>query len=141
MFDGKNIVSGELVVDMTTIVDTDIQELDFNKKLVNHLLSQDFFYVSKFPLAKFKLNSAKKISEGKFQAHGDLTIKGKTHPTQINVEISIQGVTAKIQGQLNIDRTMYNIKYGSGKFFQNLGDKLIDDTFEINFNLKAKSGK
>jgi hypothetical protein len=35
-----------------------------------------------------------------------------------------------------VDRTKYDIKYGSGSFFDNLGDKAISDDFELAVALK-----
>jgi hypothetical protein len=41
-------------------------------------------------------------------------------------------------GETEIDRTKYDIRYGSGKFFEDLGDKMIYDTFTVKFKVGAK---
>jgi len=48
-----------------------------------------------------------------------------------------------VKGQVNLssaiqfDRTEYGIKYGSGKFFENLGDKTIKDKVSLQVTLVA----
>ena len=36
---------------------------------------------------------------------------------------------------MTIDRSEFNIRYGSGSFFENLGDKTIYDEFDLEVNL------
>jgi len=42
------------------------------------------------------------------------------------------------EGSVDIDRTLYNIQYKSGKFFDDLGDHLIYDDFTIQFRVQTK---
>jgi polyisoprenoid-binding protein YceI len=135
-------VRGEFVIDMTSITNTDIKDPGYNAKLVNHLKSDDFFSVDKFPEASLKTKSitplkASKEGEPNFTIKGDISIKGITKeisfPAQIN--ISDKMITAK--AEIKIDRSEFDVRYGSGKFFDNLGDKLIYDEFTISVDLKA----
>lgn len=138
-FKGKTLVGGEFVVDMKTIKDMDLTDAEYNKKLVGHLNSEDFFATEKHAEAKLVIKSVKETAPGKADVTADLTIKGTTLPVNFPAEIAWQGdkkVTAK--GKLVVDRTKYGIKYNSGKFFKDLGDKLIDDNFELSFELTAQ---
>lgn len=134
---GKSLVGGELVMDMVSIKNLDLTDAEYNKKLTTHLNSDDFFGTAKFPEAKLKITGAKELAPGKAEVEGDLTIKGKTHPIKFPVELSITEKMATASGKLVIDRTKYDIKYNSGKFFKNLGDKMINDEFELSFEVKA----
>jgi polyisoprenoid-binding protein YceI len=62
----------------------------------------------------------------------DLTIKGKTNPVTFDITVNKHNTSTKFK----VDRTKYDIKYGSGSFFDNLGDKAISDNFELAVALK-----
>lgn len=134
---GKTLVGGEFVMDMASIKNLDLTDVEYNKKLTTHLNSDDFFGTAKFPEAKLKIKSAKELAPGKAEVDGELTIKGKTHPIQFPVELSISDKMATAKGKLVVDRTKYDIKYNSGKFFPNIGDKMINDEFELSFEVSA----
>jgi hypothetical protein len=68
---------------------------------------------------------------------GDLTIKGITHPVTFDAEVNLSGNNLKANGKMEVDRTLYDIKFRSGKFFSDLGDNLIYDTFTLDFNIVA----
>ncbi len=134
LFDKDTLVSGEFEADMTTISNTDITEAEYHKKFIEHMLSDDFFGVSKFKTTKFVFKNAKKIKNNNYKITGDLTIKDKTESVTFDAIASKDKASAK----LTFDRTKYGIKYGSGKFFQNLGDKLIYDDVQLEVTLTAK---
>ena len=136
--DGKKITGGEFKVDMTSIKVLDISDAEKNQKLTNHLNSEDFFATASNPESNFKINSVKDLGDNKAEITGDLTIKGITKPVTFPATLSLQGDKIQATGTLKVDRTLYNIRYGSGKFFQGLGDKLINDEFELKLNLYAK---
>ncbi len=130
-FENDEITGGEFVVDMTTLTVTDIEETDSRKKLEEHLNSDDFFGTSKHKTAKLIIKSAEKTDE-EYHIMADLTIKGKTNPVHFTLTVEDDLAYAT----LNIDRTKYDIKYGSGSFFDNLGDKAIDNEFELDVTIK-----
>ncbi len=139
--DKNAIKGGEFEIDMASIKDSDITSEKDNAKLVGHLKSDDFFGVEKNPTAKFKITSVKELKGQKDATHevtGDLTIKGKTAPVTFPAKIEIKGDKATAKGTVTVDRTKYDVKYGSGKFFENLGDKMINDNFELALDLKTK---
>ncbi len=125
------IVAGSFVMDMNTITCTDIEDEEYNKKLVGHLKSDDFFGVEKFPTAKFKVLSSTEFKNGKATITGDLTIKGKTESISFDVTKKGKDYTSKIK----VDRSKFDVRYGSDSFFDNLGDKVIDDIFILDIKL------
>jgi len=133
LFKGSELSGGEFIVDMTTITCTDLKDEEYNKKLVGHLKSDDFFGVSTFSESNLKLTSVKKAGNG-YDVKGDLTIKGKTNP----IAFKVKSAGNKFMGTMVIDRTVYDVRYGSGKFFDNLGDKMIYDEFELAFEVNMK---
>ena len=129
--DGK-IVSGSFVIDMTSLTNTDLTDPGYNAKLVGHLKSDDFFGVEKFPTATLNITKATKFSNGNASVTGTMTIKGKTETITFDIVKSKNTYTATIE----VDRSKYNVRYGSTSFFDSLGDKAIDDVFILNIKLQ-----
>ena len=129
MEDGE-LVGGEFTADMTTIDVTDL-EGDSRQKLMGHLKSDDFFGVEKHNTAKFVINTVAKKGDI-YGISGDLTIKGNTNPIAFDMKMGNNSASTN----LTIDRTKYDVRYGSGSFFDNLGDKTIYDEFDLAINLK-----
>ena len=126
----NRIVSGKFLIDMTTIVDTDL-EGSWKEKLEGHLRSEDFFSVEKFSTATLIVESSTEFMSGKAEVSGKLTIKGMTHP----VKFAVVQADGKYKALVTVDRTLYDIRYGSGKFFSNLGDNMIDDMFTLDVTI------
>ena len=127
-YKNNELVGGSFVVDMNTLTVTD-EDMDAKgkAKLEGHLKSDDFFAVEKFPTATLKLKTVTKTQAG-YKAEGDLTIKGITNPVTVELlRTAAEGFASTVV----INRTQYDIKYGSGSFFSNLGDKAIEDNFTI----------
>ena len=129
-----NIVKGSVVIDMKSITCKDLENETYNKKLVDHLNSDDFFGVEKFPVATFSITKAGIFNNGKASVSGKLTIKGKTEP--INFEVTKLNNVFKTQ--LKVDRSKFDVRYGSNSFFDNLGDKAIDNIFILDILLTTK---
>ena len=127
--DSGKIISGNFTVDMNTINVEDLQG-GSKQRLEGHLRSDDFFSVEKFSEAIFEINSSAVVNEdGANQIlSGNLTIKGITHPAKIEIN---DNWAAK----LVFDRSKYDVRFRSGNFFQNLGDKLIYDEIVISANI------
>tara|TARA_R110002050_G_scaffold300548_1_gene470449 strand:- start:283 stop:861 length:579 start_codon:yes stop_codon:yes gene_type:complete len=126
VFEVDKLVGGEFVIDMSTINTTDLDG-SMKGKLEGHLKSDDFFGVSNHPTAKLVFNEVEASGKNAYNVIGDLTIKGKTNP--VNFTMSIYG--NKATASLKIDRTKYDVKYGSTSFFDNLKDKAIYDEFDL----------
>ncbi|MCX2738899.1 YceI family protein [Pontibacter anaerobius] len=140
---GNKIVGGTFVIDMNAITCTDIKDAGYNAKLVGHLKSDDFFSVEKHPTATFKINSVKPIAKaaaGKPNATitGDLTIKGITNQVSFPATVAVKNGVASAKADVTIDRTKYDVRYGSNSFFEGLGDKAIYDDFVVSLDVTAK---
>ncbi len=125
-FDGDKLVGGEFVIDMSTINTTDLDG-EMKGNLDGHLKSDDFFSTEKYPTAKLVFTKVKASGKNSYAVTADLTIKGKTHP--VNFDISIYG--SKATASLKVDRTKYDVRYGSTSFFDDLKDKAIYDEFDL----------
>lgn len=127
---GDQITGGKFVIDMTSIVVEDLKG-DSKDQLEGHLRSDDFFSVDKYPTSTLIVKSGNKTADG-FYINGDITIKGTTKPIAFLLKMEADTATAS----LKIDRTEFNVRYGSGSFFSNLGDNTIYDDFELDVTLK-----
>ncbi|MCB9034342.1 MAG: YceI family protein [Chitinophagales bacterium] len=135
----NNIAGGNFVIDMNSITCADIENEEYNKKLVGHLKNDDFFATEKYPTASLVLKKIKryKSEAGKYELTADLTIKGITKSIVFPAKLTKTGNTYKATANITIDRTLWNIQYGSSKFFDALGDKAIKD--DINFNVELQT--
>ena len=124
------VVSGNFIVDMTSISVEDISGSG-KKRLEGHLKSDDFFSVDKHDKALLSIKGSKKTDKG-FLVDANLTIKDLTHPIQFNM-VSIEG---GYNADLVFDRSKYNVRFRSGSFFENLGDKLIIDDVVLSSELR-----
>ena len=129
-FKGGLVVSGNFIVDMTSISVEDISGSG-KKRLEGHLKSDDFFSVDKHDKALLSIKGSKKTDKG-FLVDANLTIKDLTHPIQFNM-VSIEG---GYNADLVFDRSKYNVRFRSGSFFENLGDKLIIDDIVLSSELR-----
>ena len=129
--EGK-LTGGKFVVDTTSIKILDITDPTANTQFAGHLASDDFFSIAQFPEAFFEIT-------GVNDSHitGNLTIKGITHPVTFRANINITESRLTANGKIVIDRTLYGIRFRSGNFFQNLGDTLIYNDFDLNVNITA----
>lgn len=135
--DGK-IASGTFTIDMNSIVVLDIPaEDEGNGKLAGHLKNADFFDVEKYPNATFEITGVTE-TEGKTMLSGNLTLKEKTNNITIPVTVNTanNGLTLTSE-TFTIDRSKWDVKYGSKSFFDNLGDKFINDDIELQVTVKA----
>jgi polyisoprenoid-binding protein YceI len=125
---------------MTTISDEDLKSNpEYQKKLVGHLSSDDFFKVTKFPTSTFKITSVTAKSKNEVTVKGDLTIIGNTQPIEFPAKVTTDKGTMTGEATVKLDRTKWGLKYGSGNFFKELtADKVINDDFELNLKLVAK---
>ncbi|MCD2260143.1 YceI family protein [Psychroserpens luteolus] len=130
-FENKKLTGGNFTIDMTSITVTDLKAGKGKEKLEGHLNSDDFFGTRSYPKATFKITNVSG-NDGNYKVTGDLTIKGKTHKSTFNMNVTKDAATAN----LKIDRTKYGIKYGSSSFFDGLKDKAISDEFDLNVTLK-----
>ena len=129
--DNNDLVGGEFVIDMTTIVCTDLSGKG-KAGIESHLKSDDFFSVDEFPTASLTILDVKKRGLDQYQVNANITIKGMTQEIMFDAEIKEKTAKAK----LVIDRTEFGIIYKSGNFFEELADKAIYDEFKLSIELK-----
>ena len=136
--DSDNTISGNIKINMSTINVTDLQGRS-KEMLERHLRSSDFFEVESYSEAKFSFisKSFDKLSN-QISFVGDLTIKDITNPISFNATLLETSPFLKATAVLSFDRSKYNVRFRSGNFFENLGDKLILDDIDVNIRLVTK---
>ena len=125
---------GSFTVDMTTLTDTDL-EGEWKGKLEGHLKSDDFFGVEAYPTADFKIKKVKSTGNGNYDVTGDITIKGKTESISFSTSLKEVNDEYEATASITIDRSKFDVRYGSGSFFDDLGDKAISDEFTLEVKL------
>lgn len=131
--ENNKITGGEFIIDMASL-----KESQNNQKLEGHLKSDDFFAVQKFPESKLVLTGSTPFDKGTGTVTGNLTIKDTTNPLEFKASMQKKDNGTWFFSRITVDRAKYNIKYGSGSFFDNLGDKTIYDEFELKVSLLMK---
>ena len=132
-YQDNKIISGEFVINMASLKDSEA-----NARLEGHLKSEDFFGVEKFPTAKILITGSTSFEKGTAVVSGTLTIKDVTNPIEFKATTQKKDDGTWFFANISIDRTKYNIRYGSGSFFDNLGDKVIYDEFKLKVSLLVK---
>lgn len=141
MLTDGNIVGGKFTIDMNSIVDLDLTSAEDNGKLVGHLKSPDFFDAAKYPSAVFEITSVEAVSGNADVTHnitGNLTMKeitkSVTFPANVVIEVDKLMATTP---EFIIDRSKWNVQYGSRTFFNDLKDKFINDEIALKISLSA----
>ena len=131
MFDGTELIGGTFVMDMSSIKTTDLSG-ESAAKLEGHLKSDDFFGVSSYPISTFTISDVKP-GEGaeEYYVTGDMTIKSTTLPISFPVSIMWDGDRAIAKAKISVDRADFDVRFGSGRFFDGLGNKAIKDEFTL----------
>jgi len=138
VLEGNSVSGGEFIVDMNSIKNSDVKDEKMRDRLVGHLKSDDFFGVEKYPLSKLVITGSSKTPDGKTLLKGNLTIKEATHPVEFTATESKNGGVLTYTADINFDRSLYDVRFGSGKFFSNLGDNAIVDEINLKVNLVVK---
>ncbi|MBB4079336.1 polyisoprenoid-binding protein YceI [Lewinella aquimaris] len=132
------LTGGSFTIDMPTIAVTDLSG-DSKGRLEGHLKSDDFFGVENHPEATFVItNVVSRGLPGDYRITGDLTIKEHTKSIRFNTKVTETDGFYTAEADLTLDRTDFDVRYGSGSFIENLGDKTIYDEFELAVTLVTK---
>jgi polyisoprenoid-binding protein YceI len=135
-FDHGLLVGGNFVIDMNSILCTDIESEKKNNYFVTHVKGEEFFNVEKFPTAVLTITNAKKRDGNDYYIVADLTIKGKTHPIKFAAVVTANGLNFSAIANIKIDRTKWDIIYKSGNIFKDLlADNIILDEIEFDIFL------
>jgi polyisoprenoid-binding protein YceI len=136
--DQGKLVGGDFTIDMTSIDCTDLQG-EWKDKLVGHLKSADFFGTDKYPTAKFVITRAIPLdTKGNYKVIGNITIKATTKEIKFHAAVTEAAGKATATAKITLDRTDFDVRYGSGSFFDGLGDKTIYDEFDLQVTLAGK---
>lgn len=139
IFEDGMLTGGHFVMDMTSIKNKDMAGSKGAEKLEGHLMSDDFFGVATYPTATFKITQAIPYgTAGDYKIVGDLTIKESTNQIKFMAKVD-KSDGMKATAEIEIDRSEYDVRYGSGSFFDNLGDKAISDMFTLDIELVFNS--
>jgi|SRR5690554_2032501 len=136
-YEDNIITGGSVDIDMHTITVEDIEDPEYNEKLKGHLKSADFFDVENHHTANFQITEVIKEEGNNHLIKGIMTIKGIANMIEFPATIINQGDKIVAVGEVKIDRTQYDIKYRSGRFFDSLGDKMIYDEFTVKMKIGA----
>ena len=134
---GGSLSGGRIILDMQSIENTDLDDPGMRRLLEHHLKSDDFFDVERFPTAELVLLSASPINDSmpgstNFRFVADLTVKGATRPIQFpGIVAESEDGTITAIAQMEIDRTRWNVLYGSGRFYRMLGKHLVNDSITL----------
>ena len=132
IYTGKALKSGSFQMNMSSITSD-------NARVTNHLKSDDFFSTEKNPMSKFEITKVTSAGADRVNITGNLSIKGFTHLVTFPATVKQQkDVLVAVASGIRVDRTKYDIKFRSKTFFGDIGDKAIDDEFELSINLTAK---
>ncbi|WP_138484939.1 YceI family protein [Dyadobacter bucti] len=135
--DNDKLKGGNFVIDVKSLVVTDVTDKEMNGKLTGHLKSDDFFSVEKHPQAKLVISSVTPKGGNAYDVTGKLTIKGITQDVKFPATVKADSKKVTANAKVTVDRTKYDIKFRSANFFENLGDKAIDNDFTLDVNLVA----
>lgn len=143
MMEGDKVTGGEVVIDMSSIKNTDLTDPKMNGKLVEHLKSADFFDVPNHKEAKFVITSVKPVQENDYAVEGELTVRGKPQTMKVFMEIKRDKRVMVAKGKADFDRTKHGVMYNSKGAFPNLlktgKDKVIKDQIELEMHLVSEN--
>jgi polyisoprenoid-binding protein YceI len=132
------VKNGQFTIDMNSIDNQDLTPETGRDMLLGHLKSDDFFSVSAHPTTQLALKTVTAAGNHS-NVVADLTIKGITHEVTFPAKIALTDKQVTATAEFNINRTKWGIKYGSGSFFADLGDKAIRDEFKVEVHLVANA--
>lgn len=136
-YSGGKIKGGSFDMDMVNLTVEDLTDAKSKGNLTGHLKSDDFFSVEKFNTSTFKITEAKSSNGTDYTITGNLTIKGITQKVSFPAKVSVAGKKVTATGQIKFDRTKFEIKFRSGRYFPDLADKMIYDEVKLDVKLVA----
>lgn len=143
---GEEVASGSFTVDMNAIVDEDLTDGKMNEMLVNHLKSEDFFDVAKYPTSTFTITKVEKAATPNdsvnYTISGNLKLKDVEKNITFGAKVTKENDVYKaVTVPFTIDRTQWNVKYGSKTLFANLKENVVNDNIELQITIVAKPAK
>ena len=136
-FEDDQLTGGSFIIDMNSITCTDL-DAEYGGKLVGHLKSDDFFGVATFPTSKVVIKSVVPQGPGQYKVVADLTIKETTKEIKFPATVEVSNGKVTASADITVDRSEFDVRYGNGSFFDDLGDKVIYDDFNLAVTAVAK---
>ena len=135
---------GTFEIDMNAIENKSLAGDELQPVLISHLKSDDFFFTRLFPTATFTIKSGTPrkepyVSAPNVDVQGELTLRGVKAGLSFPATVyqAIDGtITAK--ARFDLDRTRWNIIYGSTRFFEHLGMHLVFDIIHVDVKIVAQ---
>lgn len=140
-FENGMLSGGTFKINMGSITVTDLKNEDSKAKLEGHLNSPDFFDTTKFPEGTYEITQVTPGENNSFEVIGKMTVKGITNEVKSNVILTMNGDKLIGGGTMNFDRSKFDVRYGSGSFFDDLGDDLIEDMILVKIKLIASANQ
>lgn len=134
----NKLTGGKFTIDTTSIIILDVTDEGTNAQFAGHLASDDFFSSEKHPEAFFTITAVEAIDNSNYNITGNLTIKDITNEVGFVAKVDLNDNKLIASGKIVIDRTKYDMKFRSGNFFQNLGDTLIYNDFDLDIDIAAE---
>ena len=100
-------------------------------ELTQHLKTEDFFDIAKFPVATFESTKVSKAENGGYTITGMLNLLGKTERISFPADIQMVGETIKVKAEFQIDRKLFGLDYPG------MPDDLIRDHVQIHLDVTA----
>lgn len=143
---GQDVASGSFAIDMNAIVDEDLTDKKMNEMLVGHLKSEDFFDVAKYPESSFTITKVEAATNANDSVShlvsGNLKLKDVEKNITFGAKVSKDGDVYKaVTVPFTIDRTQWNVKYGSKSLFADLKENIVNDNIELQITIVAKAAK
>ncbi|HJS80359.1 MAG TPA: YceI family protein, partial [Vitreimonas sp.] len=98
----------------------------------NALPTAAWFNSSAYPTAEFRSTRIRASGEGRYEARGNLTIRGQTRQVDLPFTLTINGDRASVSGSTNINRR----DFGIGRDEE--GDDLISRDIDISVRVEAQ---
>lgn len=130
-FDPKQLAASKAVV----VIETGSASTG-NVERDEALPSADWFSSAKFPRATFTTRSFKDLGGGRYQAIGDLNIRGISKPLTLPFTLAISGDTAKMTSAVVVNRSLFGV--GQGQF---ASAETVPFNVTLNISLTARKAK
>lgn len=137
-FQDSRLVGGSFEVDMNSITVTDITDSQHNQDFINHITTEDFFEVNRFPTASFRITEVARESGNDYRVKGVMKIKEREQPVEFIARVTSTPTGTRTAATLTIDRTAFGIEYGSQGKRGSEKDWFIHNEFVLNVNVVTK---
>jgi polyisoprenoid-binding protein YceI len=129
-FRGEIRVDREAPERSAVVVEVEAASIDTrNARRDDHLRSEDFFWVERFPLVRFQSDRVERAGDG-FTVAGSLTMRGVTRALAVPLAVSKQGQVLTVRGQFVVRQSDFGFPY------RGLLNPIRDDV-QITFELVA----